>query len=114
MRTVALLLAVMVPSASSAHGLGPDEDAPVLRQPLSARLLSQEQTPQEQTATPRADVDLSPSPAYKSVGLWIGLSLLTAMLVGAGVLVGFIFFLPKRHPTPCTGCMTGTPGGTGL
>jgi hypothetical protein len=85
-KTIALLLTMMVPCSSFAHGFGPDEDAPVMRQPPSARLL-----PQEPPVTATAETAPQATPAYKSVGLWAGLAAGTVVTLAVAFVLGVLF-----------------------
>jgi hypothetical protein len=105
MRLLALLLVVAVPSASFARGLGPDEDAPVVRQPPSARLLPVEE--------PVASTVPSPD-AASSAGhtwLWVGLGLASLTVTVLAIVLGVM--AASFHP-PVPVQSSPPPGFNGL
>jgi hypothetical protein len=97
-RGLALALVVMLPSAPLAKGLGPADDAPVVEQKPSARLLPAD------TPDPVPDPAPDPTPVfYKRGGFWwlmAGTTLSTAGLVAVAVFLDLLFFGPRSKPRP--------------
>jgi hypothetical protein len=106
MRAIALALAVMVPAASFAHGIGPSDDAPVVQRTPSARLLPTANAEPAVTPDP-------PRPFYARSWFWTVMGAATVTLAVAFALVGILWPRPVAIPVGAGGCPGGVVCGAG-